>query len=222
MNKVAFRYVARPYLINETKFDLRLYLLVTSVNPLRLYLYDDGLVRFASNKYSNESSKVQDLFTHLTNYSINKKSSTYVSNEEAEEEKGHKWTLKTLWRHFHANGIDHSVIWEKIKDLMIKTVLSAESNLVNLHQANVASRYSCFELFGFDILLDSKLKPWLLEVNISPSLHSSSTLDLDVKSPLATEVFNMARYSRTKLIFSFGSVSVGVNILYPGTTFPTD
>ena len=151
-------------------------------------------MRFASNKYSNESSKVQDLFTHLTNYSINKKSSTYVSNEETEEEKGHKWTLKTLWRHFHANGIDHSVIWEKIKDLMIKTVLSAESNLVNLHQANVASRYSCFELFGFDILLDSKLKPWLLEVNISPSLHSSSTLDLDVKSPLATEVFNMARY----------------------------
>ena len=43
------------------------------------------------------------------------------------------------------------------------------------------------------ILLDSKLKPWLLEVNISPSLHSSSTLDLDVKSPLATELFNMAR-----------------------------
>merc|ERR1719495_2935566 len=77
---------------------------------------------------------------------------------------------------------------------MIKTVISAETNLVNLHNSNVASKYSCFELFGFDILLDSKLKPWLIEVNISPSLHSSSSLDLDVKSPLATEVFNMARY----------------------------
>ena len=43
-------------------------------------------------------------------------------------------------------------------------------------------------------MLDSRLKPWLIEVNISPSLHSSSSLDLDVKSPLATEVFNMARY----------------------------
>ena len=109
---------------------------------------------------------------------------------------GHKWTLKTLWRHFDASGIDHSDIWEKIKDLMIKTVLSAESSLASLHHNNVASRYSCFELFGFDILLDSKLKPWLLEVNISPSLHSSSTLDLDVKSPLATELFNMARFVR--------------------------
>jgi len=191
---VVQRYVARPYLINQTKFDLRLYVLVTSMNPLRIYLYDDGLVRFASNKYSNESSKVHDVFTHLTNYSINKKSASYLSNEESKEAQGHKWTLKTLWRYFDAEGIDHSVIWEKIKDLMIKTIISAESSMVNLFQTNVASRYSCFELFGFDILLDSRLKPWLIEVNISPSLHSASSLDLDVKSPLATEVFNMARY----------------------------
>jgi tubulin polyglutamylase TTLL4 len=66
------RYVARPYLINGTKFDLRLYVLLTSVNPLRVYLYDDGLVRFASNKYTNDSSSVSDVFMHLTNYSINK------------------------------------------------------------------------------------------------------------------------------------------------------
>eukprot|EP00090_Calanus_glacialis_P043063 TRINITY_DN7623_c0_g1_i2.p1 TRINITY_DN7623_c0_g1~~TRINITY_DN7623_c0_g1_i2.p1 ORF type:complete len:740 (-),score=223.94 TRINITY_DN7623_c0_g1_i2:33-2252(-) len=191
---VVQRYVARPYLINETKFDLRLYVLVTSLNPLRIYLYDDGLVRFASNKYTNESSKVHDVFTHLTNYSINKKSASYLSNEEAQEAQGHKWTLKTLWRHFDAEGIDHSVIWEQIKDLMIKTVISAESSMVNLFQNNVASRYSCFELFGFDILLDSRLKPWLIEVNISPSMHSSSSLDRDVKSPLVAEVLNLARY----------------------------
>merc|ERR1719397_2119951 len=191
---VVQRYVARPYLINDTKFDLRLYVLVTSVNPLRIYLYDDGLVRFASNKYSNESTKVGDVFTHLTNYSINKNSTTYMSNEDSTQAQGHKWTLKSLWRHFDAEGIDHSVIWEKIKDLMIKTIISAESNMSSLFQQNVSSRYSCYELFGFDILLDSRLKPWLIEVNISPSLHSSSSLDLDVKSPLATEVFNMARY----------------------------
>lgn len=191
---VVQRYVARPYLINGTKFDLRLYLLVTSINPLRMYLYDDGLVRFASNKYSNDSKSVGDVYMHLTNYSINKNSSTYTQNEDSESCQGHKWTLKSLWRHFEAEGIDHSAVWEKVKDLMIKTVISAESPINNAFNQNVASRYSCYELFGFDILLDSKLKPWLIEVNISPSLHSSSSLDLDVKSPLTTEVFDMARY----------------------------
>ena len=58
----------------------------------------------------------------------------------------------------------------------------------------MSSHYCGYELFGFDVLLDAQLKPWLIEVNISPSLHSSSPLDLDVKSPLATEVFNLVRY----------------------------
>merc|ERR1719193_2961001 len=200
---VVQRYVARPYLINGTKFDLRIYLLVTSINPLRMYLYEDGLVRFASNKYSNDSKDVDDVYMHLTNYSINKKSSTYTSNEDSDSCQGHKWTLKSLWRYFEAEGIDHTVVWEKVKDLMIKTVISAESSMSNLFKNNVSSRYSCYELFGFDILLDSKLKPWLIEVNISPSLHSASSLDLDVKSNLSVEVFNMARYhipNRMKLV----------------------
>ena len=74
---------------------------------------------------------------------------------------------------------------------MIKTVLSAESNLVNLHQTNVASKYSCFELFGFDILLDSKLKPWLLEVNMSPSLNTESAIDARIKTAMLCDLFTL-------------------------------
>jgi len=55
-------------------------------------------------------------------------------------------------------------------------------------------RYTCYELFGIDILLDENLRPWLLEVNISPSLHSSSPLDIAVKAPLVRDVFNIAGY----------------------------
>ena len=69
----------------------------------------------------------------------------------------------------------------------------------------MASHYCGYELFGFDVLLDAKLKPWLIEVNISPSLHSSSPLDLDVKSPLATEVFNLGRFFDRFRFLSFFS-----------------
>lgn len=78
--------------------------------------------------------------------------------------------------------------------MVIKTVISAEHSMQPLIKNNVQSHYNGYELFGFDVLLDSELKPWLIEVNISPSLHSTSPLDLEVKSPLATEVFNIARY----------------------------
>ena len=45
------RYLHKPYLISGSKFDLRIYVYVTSYDPLRIYLFSDGLVRFASCKY---------------------------------------------------------------------------------------------------------------------------------------------------------------------------
>lgn len=48
-----------------------------------------------------------------------------------------------------------------------------------------------FELFGFDIILDSELKPWLLEVNVSPSLNSSSELDGKVKTALISDMMHL-------------------------------
>jgi len=188
------RYISKPYLINQTKFDLRLYVLLTSIHPLRIYLYNDGLVRFASKPYSSDSSTAHDVFTHLTNYSINNKSNTYKSNQDSLQAQGHKWTLQALWRYFQEAGVDYTPVWTRITDLVIKTIVSAEKPLRSLFQQNAKNRYSCFELFGFDILLDADLKPWLMEVNISPSMHSSTQLDHDVKSPLVTEVLNLARY----------------------------
>ena len=90
--------------------------------------------------------------------------------------------------------IRSQAVWERVKDMVIKTVVSAEHAMHPLARSNLASRNCGYELFGFDVLLDADLKPWLIEVNISPSLHSSSPLDLEVKSPLATEVFNIVRY----------------------------
>jgi hypothetical protein len=78
---IVSRYIGNPLTIDGLKFDLRMYAAITSINPLRLYLYDEGLTRFASETYvapSNEnfcrnSSDGHSKYIHLTNYSINKK-----------------------------------------------------------------------------------------------------------------------------------------------------
>ncbi len=69
---IVSRYVTNPLLINGHKFDLRIYVCVTNYEPLRVYVYKEGLARFASETYSSKINK-NNKFMHLTNYSINKK-----------------------------------------------------------------------------------------------------------------------------------------------------
>ena len=47
----------------------------------------------------------------------------------------------------------------------------------------------CFELLGFDVILDSELTPWLLEVNHAPSFATDSPLDYEIKSKLFIDMF---------------------------------
>ncbi|KYN42127.1 Tubulin polyglutamylase TTLL4 [Trachymyrmex septentrionalis] len=191
---VVQQYLSRPMLIRGAKFDLRLYVFVTSFNPLKVYVYPDGLVRFASVKYNDDINYLSDRFMHLTNYSINKTSATYTSNDSVDSSTGHKWTLKTLWSYLEQENVNVTKIWKSIKDIVIKTMIAGESSINTLTRANTSSRYCCYELFGIDIILDENRRPWLLEVNISPSLQSSSPLDIAVKGPLIRNLFNMAGY----------------------------
>mmetsp|Transcript_28921 Transcript_28921/g.43667 ORF Transcript_28921/g.43667 Transcript_28921/m.43667 type:complete len:139 (-) Transcript_28921:952-1368(-) len=66
-------YIERPLLINKKKFDMRMYVAVTSFHPLRAYIYNEGLARFATEDYSNDPKILKNKFVHLTNFSINKK-----------------------------------------------------------------------------------------------------------------------------------------------------
>ncbi|XP_017489518.1 PREDICTED: tubulin polyglutamylase TTLL4 isoform X1 [Rhagoletis zephyria] len=191
---VVQKYIERPLLINDSKFDMRIYVLVTSINPLRIYMYKDGLARFASVKYSSELTSLDDRCMHLTNYSINKFSQNYSKNEDFNACQGHKWTLQSLWSCLETRGVNTKRLWATLRNLVIKAIVSGESGLNRMYRQNVNFRYNCFELFGFDVLLDENLVPWLLEINISPSLHSELPLDLHVKGPLLQAVMNTALY----------------------------
>jgi tubulin polyglutamylase TTLL4 len=102
-----------------------------------------------------------------------------------------KWNLAQLKRHFDKTGVDYHSVMGRVKDVMVKTLISVEPHIINQMSRHTKHKNICFELFGFDILLDSKLKPWLLEVNISPSLSSSSPLDKKIKTVLICDTLNL-------------------------------
>jgi hypothetical protein len=109
------KYIANPLLVNGLKFDLRLYVLVTSYDPLRVYIYKEGLTRLAIEQYKIEPGKnsaMSNKYAHLTNYSINKKHEKYQNNEIAEkDDQGHKWSISALSKHLENIGADMNLFW---------------------------------------------------------------------------------------------------------------
>lgn len=189
---VVSRYVQDPLLIQGYKFDLRVYVLVTSYDPLKAYIYREGLTRFASAPYSTQEEHMQDAFRHLTNYSVNKNSNTFVENSDMRADNvGHKWSLSALNKHLRCVGVDVNLMWVRIMDLIVKTLLSVEPAISSRTKQLTGNRENCFELYGFDVLVDSDLKPWLLEVNLSPSMQAESPLDWQIKSSLLADTFNL-------------------------------
>ena len=88
------QYISNPHTIDGLKYDLRIYVVVTSFEPLKVFLFKEGLVRFATQKYSNNPKTLDKRFIHLTNYSVNKKADDYVKNgDEDEGDSASKWCL---------------------------------------------------------------------------------------------------------------------------------
>ena len=85
------KYILRPFLIGGKKFDLRIYVLVTNVYPLRIFIHKQGLSRFATEKYKLKC--FNNPFIHLTNYAINKDNAKFTSDANDDGESGHKRSL---------------------------------------------------------------------------------------------------------------------------------
>ena len=84
LTNVVQEYLAKPFLIDGLKFDLRLYVLVLSVDPLRVFVYDDGLVRMSTAPYKEPTERnLGKLYMHLTNYSVNKHSDEFAQTDDA-------------------------------------------------------------------------------------------------------------------------------------------
>ena len=186
---VVQKYIIKPFLISGYKFDLRLYAIVTSFHPFRLYIYHEGLVRFSTERF--DLSSLDNRFSHLTNTSINKTGPQYSAEKESIGT-GCKWTLSKLRHYLHKHNIDDRLLWHRVTSIIIITLLSQVQEIPS-------DSSNCFELFGFDILIDEKLKPWLLEVNFSPALGNDCNQDELVKKPLLNDILEALNFTEVDI-----------------------
>ncbi|XP_070578676.1 tubulin polyglutamylase TTLL5-like isoform X33 [Ptychodera flava] len=189
------RYIHNPLCIDGFKFDLRLYVAVTSYDPVRIYIYEEGLTRFATVQYEKSAKSIRNTCMHLTNYSLNKKSSDYVRCDDPNiEDYGNKWSLGAMLRYIKKQGRDVTALMSRIQDVVIKTILAGELPIATACKMFMPNRGNCFELYGFDILVDDNLKAWLLEVNLSPSLACDAPLDMKIKANMIADLFTLTGF----------------------------
>lgn len=205
---IAQKYETKPYLLDGLKFDLRVYVLVAGCDPLRVYVYKEGLARFATSEYSAPNKKnLANTFMHLTNYAINKQNPEFKENAlEGPEEAGHKQSLRHVFERMKKNGANVDELWRQIKLIAVKTLCIAQPQLAHCYrtaQPDEQHNQMCFELLGLDILVTSECKPLLLEVNHTPSFSTGSPLDTQVKSNCIADSLRLMRVStdiRNKLV----------------------
>lgn len=180
------RYLKNPLLINGYKFDLRIYVLVTSVNPLEMFIYKEGFARFATVPFQLDPNDKANKYIHLTNYSINKKNKDYDREINKDEiDGGCKVSLETIKEKIEKQyPINYDKqIGEQIKDVCLKAMVAAQNDI----QFNP----SCFEVLGFDVIIDADFKVWLLEINSSPSLARDTVLDDMIKQKMIDETIKL-------------------------------
>lgn len=176
---VVSRYVSSPLLIGGKKFDLRMYVLVTSYRPLRVYCYTEGFARFCNVKYSFEPSDFDNHYVHLTNVAIQK------HGDEYNDKHGNKWSIKNLRLYLEATRGQEATqkLFDTIHFIMVHSLKAVQHVMINDKH--------CFECYGYDLLIDSNLKPWLLEVNASPSLTVTTKPDRIMKTKLIHDILQV-------------------------------
>lgn len=192
---VAQRYIDNPYLIGGVKSDMRLYVLVTSFSPLTVWIYRAGFARFSMNRFSMRKKDVANAGIHLTNVAVQKTADGYAERTGggAAGDDGDDTTkmslrqLKLLLaaRHGMAAAL---AAFDDMELVIIRSLLAVQKIMINDKH--------CFELYGYDIMLDDNLKAWLIEVNSSPSLSASSDSDFELKFAMLEDTMHIVDLDR--------------------------
>ena len=187
------KFITNFDLIDNKKYDLRLYALITGLKPLRLYFYKKGLVRKAVSVFNISKVGIHNRYMYLTNTGVNMKNKEYIYPSNSNDANANIWNLDTYRYYLKSKNVDFNVIFEKIKDITIKSVISFQKKLL-IHNKDINDR-NVYTLLGIDILITDNFEPILLEVNNRPSMAINDKVDKPIKTGLFADTLNIAGVS---------------------------
>lgn len=201
---VIMKYIEKPLLIGKRKFDIRVWVTITSVDPLIIWKFEDYYIRLSLNDFDNDDS--DNIYAHLTNNSVAKKNKDLYSQIYANSMiRKYKFLeyCKTLSPDFNQEKFDKSM-----NRIIIDSLDSGKFNFI--------PRKKTFTTFGFDLMVDDNFNLWLIEINSSPSMETNTNVTEivvpDFMESLASAICDYNFVGNDK--FSMGSKIKGLTLIH--------
>ena len=175
---VVQKYIENPLIIQNKKFDIRQWVLVSSSDPLTVWIYSDCYLRFGVDDY--DQTNLNNLFIHLTNNCISKESQRF-SDCEIKDCMWHIEEFRTYLKETYGKDLWETEIFPSLKKI-IKWTLQSVGRL---------GRKNSFEVLGFDFMVDENMKPWLIEVNSSPAMDYSTSVTESLVKQFLSDVIKV-------------------------------
>ena len=163
------KYIEKPLLYYNRKFDIRIWVLFSymlKANKFEAYVFKEGHLKASSESFDINSL---DLFIHLTNYSVQKYSKNFSKMEI-----GNEISFNTFQKELDIKSKGVINFKRDIFENIIK-IISITANIAK-NKINGFNRKNCFEIFGYDFILDEDYNPFLLEINTNPGYEISSPI----------------------------------------------
>ena len=189
------RYIDRPYLIEGRKGHCRIYCQIASAEPLRAYIYSEGIVRIAPEPYAKDPTGAGGAAMHVTNTALHVgHPGLAISQDPNQEDTGSIRSLSALLRRMTAEGLDGEAAFGEIKQLVEWLVrLLAAEGLFARQAASGPSRAFGPKLFGLDILIDAQGHPWLIEMQRTPAARGAPLVE-KINGEMFNTCFRMAHF----------------------------
>ncbi|CAF3145895.1 unnamed protein product [Rotaria sp. Silwood2] len=179
MKRVIQRYIMNPLLVQGKKFDIRCYMLISSVKPLLIF-YHSGYIRLSMFDFDNND---ENLLTHLTNQYMQKKDPKYYDIKEDTA-----WTMEQFNDYINKNiASSKNLEQDWVINTLPKIIQRIMLNVIESIRMRLKRRVGCFGLYGYDFMIDQDMKVWLIEINVNPALTTNTNTLVQAIPPVVKE-----------------------------------